>query len=108
MQMNMDDFCRFATALCEHIQDEDVLNCWNLLLRHPQEMAFLDDWIDYLRDESGCSGFNFLIMDILYTEHRDKVVVSFLQEDHICDRNHLLHVLQKLRAYFSPDLNMRG
>ena len=47
------------------IQNEDVRICWDLLLRCPEEMYLLDDWIDDLHDERGPTGFDVLTMVIL-------------------------------------------
>ena len=104
----MKDFIARATEIGTNIKDEDTQSCWNLLLRCPEEMFFLDDWIDYLYDESGCSGFNVLTMDILYNQNRDKVMVSFLRENHTCDRFLLGDSLKQLRHYFALEGEMRG
>ena len=101
-------FCNRAKEMYVVIQDEDVRFCWKLLLRCPEEMYFLDDWIDYLHDESGCSGFNFLTMDILYTEKKDTVMVSFLGESHICNRFVLLQYLREIRRDFDAQEELRG
>tara|TARA_B100000683_G_C12179045_1_gene427631 strand:- start:103 stop:420 length:318 start_codon:yes stop_codon:yes gene_type:complete len=101
-------FCKKAKEIYVNIQNEDVQICWDLLLRCPEEMLFLDDWIDYLYDESGCSGFNVLTMDILYTAKKDTVMVSFLGEKHICNRFILLEFLRELRHDFDIQKEMRG
>ena len=97
-----------AEKLLPLIPNEDAQICWSLLLRCPEELAFLDDWIDYLHDERGCCGFDTLNMDVVYNENRDKVMVSFLREHHVCDRFVLLAFLKELRSNFSVQVEMRG
>ncbi|MAA79781.1 MAG: hypothetical protein CL916_11025 [Deltaproteobacteria bacterium] len=104
----LSDFIEKAKYISALIKNEDVLICWNVLLLCPEEMAFLDDWIDYLYDERGCSGFNFLNMDIVYNEKRDEVVVSFLREKHSCNRFILLTFLKELRSKLPIQVEMRG
>ena len=101
-------FCTRAKEMYVVIQNEDVRICWDLLLRCLEEMYFLDDWIDYLHDERGCSGFDVLNMDILYTAQKDTVMVSFLRESHNCNRFLLLKYLRKLRRDFDAQEEMRG
>ena len=106
--MNQREFIRLADAILPTIDDLDVRICWGLLTMNPQEMSYLDDWIDYLRSEEGCSGFDTLQMDILYSQHRDRVTVAFLQEQHECNRFGLLLSLENLREKCPATVEMRG